>query len=161
MIRDCIRCLQGVFQYLWVVLLPIFLDIKMKTVFTHANIIKLFLYLPTELFWLWLWSKQLNHPSSVGSLMCQDPEISFVFIRLPFKRKQFAYYLRSEQLLTVLFCFVHLNSLYFLVTHADVLVSFLLSAWTYFLILKRFYYTEIDVENNLRLWLKESFFPFI
>jgi hypothetical protein len=60
----------------------------------------LFLYLPTELFRLGLWSKQLSHLSSVGSLMCQNPEISFV-IMLPFKIKQFAYYLSSEQLSSV------------------------------------------------------------
>ena len=82
----------------------------------NAHVNRLFLYLPTELFWLGLWSKQLSHLSSVGSLMCQDPEISLVFIMQPFKRKQFADDLKSGQLLTAFS--LPSNSLYFLVTDA-------------------------------------------
>lgn len=61
--------------------------------------------------------------------MCQDPEISFVIV-LPFKRKQFAYYLSAKQLFTdfwfgVLFLS---NSLYFLAASADVTACLLLKA---------------------------------
>lgn len=81
--------------------------------------------------------------------MCQDPEISFVLIMLPFKRKQFAYYLRSERLFTVCVCvcLVLSKSLYFLVTHSVVTALFFLfffffNALAYLLILKRYYDSE-------------------
>lgn len=79
--------------------------------------------------------------------MCQDPEISFVLIMLPFKRKQFAYDFRSEQLFTVFL--VLSNSQYFLVTDADVTAFFLLNAQAYFLILKRNYGTEVDMLKTI------------
>lgn len=87
---------------------------------------KYFLYLPTELFRIGLWSKQLSHLSSVSSMMCQDPEIAFVLIMLMFKRKQFAFDLQSEQFFTIFL--VLSNSLYFPVTDADVIACFLLRA---------------------------------
>lgn len=62
--------------------------------------------------------------------MCQDPEIPFVLVMLAFKRKQFAYDLRSGQLLTVFL--LPSSSLYFLVS--DAVISFffsLLNAWNF------------------------------
>lgn len=86
--------------------------------------------------------------------MCQDPEIAFVLIMLPFKRKQFAFDLQSEQFFTIFL--VLSNSLYFLVTDADVIACFLLKAWTFQKQFKKIKYRYGHVENNLRNEMKDK-----
>lgn len=95
----CLCCLQEMLLYLWV---ACYLDLEHSSEITpYSNTIQM--QIAPSYFYIYqlrsldsgLWSNQLSHFSSVGSLMCQDPEIAFVLIVLPFKRTQFACHLMS------------------------------------------------------------------